>query len=73
MAELKARQEREQREADERARKDREAAEERERNRNVSSRAEREAESGVVDWLVEKLSDAKNYVKEKVKNWWPFN
>lgn len=68
MAELKARQEREQREADERARKDREAVEERERNRNISSRAEREAASGMLDWLAEKL----DYAKEKVRSWWSF-
>ncbi len=69
MAELKARQEREQREADERARKDREAAEERERNRNVSSRAEREAESGVVDWVVDKVASAGRWIAGKIGGW----
>ncbi len=57
MAELKARQEKEQREAEERARKDREAAEERERNRNVSSRAEREADRGVMEVIVNTVKE----------------
>ena len=63
MAELKARQEREQREADERARKDREAAEEREKNRNVSKKAEDEAEGGVIETVVGWVKSAWKWLK----------
>lgn len=69
MAELKARQEREQREADERARKDKEAAEERERNRRVSRQAEAEAESGVVDWVVDKVKSGASWAWGKLTGW----
>lgn len=69
MAELKARQEKEQREADERARKDREAAEERERNRNVSRRAEREADRGVVEVVVETVKEYGGRFVSWVKSW----
>lgn len=66
MAELKARQEREQREADEKARKDREAAEERERNRNVSRKAESEAEKGVLSVIKEKVVEVANWIGRKI-------
>ncbi len=52
MTELKARHDREQRESDAKARKDREAVEERQRNSNVSYRAEKEAETGIMDVVI---------------------
>lgn len=70
---LKADQDKAVREAEERERHAREMAEERRRNRNVSSRAEEEAEKGVVDAVIEwgkgKIADVGSWLGRKT-GWW---
>lgn len=68
MAELKARQDKELREAEERARKDRQAAQERERYRNVSREAEREAEGGFLNAVVEIAKDLGGVIWSGIKS-----
>lgn len=66
---LKAEQDKAIREAEERARYAREMAEERDRNRNVSSRAEKEAERGVIDTLITVAKGIGSWLGSKT-GWW---